>query len=62
MIELLKEKVKRLTEASGVEVDKEMHDDLAIIMDEMTKEVENKFDENSFEHSILETAATGKAC
>jgi hypothetical protein len=48
-IELLEEKVKRLTEASGVVVDKEMHDDLTSIMDEMTEEVENKFDENSFE-------------
>ncbi len=48
-IEFLEEKVKMLTEASGVEVDKEIHDDLGGIMEEMTEEVEKQFDENSFE-------------
>lgn len=49
-IALLEEKVKNLTESSGVEVDKEMHDDLGNIMEEMTEKVESKFSENSFEH------------
>ena len=39
----LEDKVKRLTETSGVEVDEQMHGDLSENMDEMASEVENKF-------------------
>ena len=48
-VELLEEKVKKLTEKSGVEVDEQIHGDLSHIMEEMTHEVEKEFPENSFE-------------
>ena len=48
-IDRLREKVNKLTETSGVEVDKQMHGDLSSIMEEMTEDVRKKFPENSFE-------------
>ena len=48
-IESLQQKVKKLTEAEGMEVDDQMHDDLYSIMDEMSGQVEERFSEHSFE-------------
>ena len=46
---LLREKVKKLNEEKGVQVDQELSDDLSGIINDMTGQVESQHPEDSFQ-------------
>ena len=48
-VALLREKVKKLNEEKGVQVDQELSDDLSGIINDMTGQVESQHPEDSFQ-------------
>ena len=52
----MKEKIERLIEKRGIEVDNDLHEDLASVMEESTAQIGYQYLPGSHQHIILGTA------